>query len=341
LTSAGRAVARVLVGSWRAGPPDADFDESVLASVEQQLMASGAAGLAWWRIHADPRLSTSPVGARFNDAFRMHTLHAKMHEDQIVRVLDEMRANSIEPLMLKGWDAARMYPERGMRPYGDIDLWVRDEVLSGARAVLASSPDGYAVDLEHDLEDSGSSVESMFAAARTERLDETSVTVLCEEDRLRVLALHFLKSGGWRPSGLCDVAAAVESRYGGFDWDRCMTRDPTVAGWIQSAIVLSGHLLGADLRSTPAASTAPGWLVHAVLRSWARPWPGAHNAIRDPLPSLTHPVMLAKGLLQLRTDPVATSIAMRAPLDHAPRLPMQVAFWTRRLARYLRTQGQR
>jgi len=28
----------------------------------------------------------------------------------------------VEPILGKGWAIARLYPERGMRPYGDIDL---------------------------------------------------------------------------------------------------------------------------------------------------------------------------------------------------------------------------
>lgn len=344
MSSPGITVARVLAGSWRTEPPAVDFDEAELASVEPQLLASGAAGLAWWRIRSDPALSSTAIGRRFNDAFRMHSLHARMHEEQLVRVLDALRSRGIDPLLLKGWDAAGMYPQRGMRPYGDIDLWVREEDITGAEAAAADLPDGYAVDLGHKFELSGSSLASMFAAARTCMVGETTVQVLSEEDRLRVLALHLLKSGGWRPSGLCDIAAALESRSRDFSWERCMTPDEKVAGWVRSALTLTGRLLGADLRSTPIGPPdPPRWLVRSFLRSWEKPWPEKRNALQGAivLPSLAHPSAVLRGLPDRWPDPVSSSIAMTARFSRFPRFPLQAAYAATRLGRYLRTQGDR
>lgn len=340
----GVTVARVLAGSWRAEPPTVYFDEAELASVEPQLLASGAAGLAWWRIRSDRTLSSTAIGRRFNDAFRMHSLHARMHEEQLVRVLEAFRGRGVEPLLLKGWDAAGMYPQRGLRPYGDIDLWVREEDITRADTALAGLADGYAVDLGHEFELSGSSLTSVFAAAQTAEVGDTSVLVLCEEDRLRVLALHFLKSGGWRPSGLCDIAVALESRSQDFSWERCLTRDDKVAGWVGAAVALAGRLLGADLRSTPMGPTAPPrWLVRSVLHSWNKPWPEKRNALQGAIvmPSLAHPSAVVRGLPDRWPDPVSASIAMRARFGRFPRFPLQAAHAATRLARYLRTQGDR
>ena len=38
--------------------------------------------------------------------------------------------------MAKGWLAAGLYAQRGLRPYGDIDLWVRPQEQEAAFAAL-------------------------------------------------------------------------------------------------------------------------------------------------------------------------------------------------------------
>lgn len=338
----GESVARVLAGSWRVHPPEPTFVPRDVEAVEQQLLASGSAGLGWWRIHEDDTLATSPVGQRLHDAFRLHTLHAGLHKVRLKEVLGAFDAAGVEPLLLKGWAAAGMYPERGMRPFGDIDLWVRPKDRLRADSIVAGLPPGDAVDLDHRVELTGMSVETMFEAADSMSIDDVSVRVLCEEDALRILALHFLGSGGWRPLSLCDVAVAVESRSDGFDWRRCLTGDRIAAGWVRMALALASALLGADIRQTPALSVdVPGWLSRAVQRAWTSPLPVRHNAIIDPLPSLRHPAGVMQGIGQRWIDPLSASVEMRVPLNALPRLPIQAAYSLVRLGRYLGSQTKR
>jgi hypothetical protein len=48
-------------------------------------------------------------------------------------------------------------------------------------------------------------------------LNGAKIRILGAEDHLRLLCLHLLKHGAWRPLWLCDVAAALESRPSSFD----------------------------------------------------------------------------------------------------------------------------
>src|SRR5262249_47822239 len=134
------------------------------------------------------------------------------------------------------------------------------------------------VDLKHDqlrrFEDWG--FEKFYESCDTVRLGATSVKVLGCEDQVRFLCLHFLKHGGWRPIWRCDVAIALDSHHGGFDWRRCLGTNPKFAQWVGSTIALARELLdarmpdGAPLAVTP---TPPKWLKRTVLREWSDPYP--------------------------------------------------------------------
>ena len=47
-----------------------------------------------------------------------------------------MTATGLQPILIKGWAAARLYPETGLRPYGDIDVCVRPDQLAAAKKLL-------------------------------------------------------------------------------------------------------------------------------------------------------------------------------------------------------------
>jgi hypothetical protein len=79
-------------------------------------------------------------------------------------------------------------------------------------------------------------------------LDEVKVRVLCPEDHLRILALHFLRSGALRPHGVCDIALILEQQKEEFDWECCLGSDPLYANWIACAVGLARELLGAEVK---------------------------------------------------------------------------------------------
>jgi hypothetical protein len=220
-----------------------------------------------------------------HDAYRQARLAALVHEQEIKHVLSLLRAVDIEPVLVKGWAIARLYPDRALRPYGDIDLCVRPDQFEKAAAALKSleSIAGHYVDLHSGFgevgrsrrqgqaavlprlgrrtvrkgyafplavssteatpqefggaasgtEESGGKAEpyrtvwrqsravklnlrtkddwdELFARSRLVPLGDEQVRVLCDEDHLRILCLHLLRSGAWRPLWLCDVALLLE-----------------------------------------------------------------------------------------------------------------------------------
>jgi len=302
-------------------------------------MRSGTAGLVWWRIRPDPTLSDSPVGRRFFEAFKLNTVHARVHEDQISRVLQVLREGGLEPVLFKGWDCARTYPHAGVRPYGDIDLCLPPRDAEKARVILAGTPDESVVDVKHD-EIEAAWIPGIVERSESVPLGDIAVRVMGSEDRLRTLALHALKGDVWSPRSLCDVALAVESRPNDFDWDICLTEDFVLRDWVLTGIALAGKLLGADLAGVPV-KTSPRWIVRRTLDMWSAPWPAKHGVELGPLPGARQPLALLRALGERWPGPVQATISGRALFGVAPRLPLQLADVLRRTVEYVARRPSR
>lgn len=217
----GALIAEALRGSWRSTPPDVQLTAGHLKLLNERLQATGAGGLAWWRIR-DSALADSPAGVSLRDAFRIQSLHARLHEERICVALDVLASVGVEPAMIKGWVVARGYPQAGLRPYGDIDLLVAPEELDAAAAALARHAENTDRPLRVDLHSGVPGREGQWATvmerSETAHIGERAFRVLGPEDHLGLLCRHFLSHGAWRPLWLCDIALICESLPGDFDW---------------------------------------------------------------------------------------------------------------------------
>src|SRR5438132_7738023 len=239
----GNLIAEVLSGSLRQSPAPLELSPRELGFVMPSLLESGAAALAWWRL----RLSNSPPSeesSELQQAYRLHTLQAVRNERDLSQVVELFRAIDVEPILVKGWAVARLYPETGLRPYGDLDFCVHPEDYDRARAMLRSDAGRYYnVDLHRGF---GRLDRHSWDELKTRSLrlsiNGADVRMLCPEDHLRILCFHFLREGAWRPLWLCDIAVALESRARDFDWELCLGKDRKRWRWFACVIALT-HLL--------------------------------------------------------------------------------------------------
>ncbi len=330
-----RRIATVLGGGWRNAPPPLSLSPADLAEVAPLLLETGAAGIAWWRVRQDRGLRDLPAALELEQAYRFQTLRAAVHERLLHDVVPVLRSAGVEPLLAKGWAAARLYPEPGLRPCGDIDLYVRPELHAAARGALVSGASPPApVDLHRgfsDLDDRGA--EELHARSRQVSLDGVKLSLLGPEDHLRLLCLHLLRHGAWRPLWLCDVAVGLESRPQGFDWDLLLRGDRRRADAVACALGLASRLLGARVEGTPVAERAerlPSWLVPTVLRSWE-----AGFVWRRPMAGyLRRPAGLPGELRRHWPNSIEGTIGVGGPFNELPRLPFQLAFAALRTARF-------
>ena len=359
MVNLGLLVARVLEGAWRQEPPSLDLSPHELGSTASLLVGAGAGALAWKRVSRVPGLRDEPEAAILQDTYRTFVVE-EMKYGASLRFLGELFTEAaLEPLFFKGSVVGRHYCEPHLRPSGDIDICAppgrydetRDLLRARSNSLLSNPGVGLsqetgqfavkcgpgerlcAVDLHSSLERFGlPSLEAVFARSQVIKFGETSIRVLAAEDHFRLVAIHSLSHGAWRPVWLCDIAAMLEDLPQHFDWDRCLGNEPRVARWISSVIELAHRLLGARLERVPSRGRIqrlPKWFTRTVLNEWETPvaerYRGAPLAY-----ALAHSQRWLdprKLLVDLKTrwpNGVQATIETDGPFNESARLPYQV-----------------
>jgi Uncharacterised nucleotidyltransferase len=342
-TSKGELIATALTGAWRTCPPALALTADELGQITPLLYSTGAGALVWRRLRSTT-LRVLPAAIELQQAYRLQTLRAARSERDIQSVFRLLRAEGIEPLLFKGWAAARLYPEEGLRPWGDIDLYVRPRDYARAQTLVQAHARALTsmIDLYHkdfaDLDERG--VEELYARSQVVSLGDAQVRVPGEADHLRLLCLHWLRHHAWRPLWLSDIAAALENRSADFAWAVVLRGTRRQREWIACALALAHQLLGADISATPIemiARALPHWLGRTVLKQWCFP---IRYHEPDNLPLLTF-LRQRTGLLKALSDrwpnAIEATYERRGPFTRLPRTPYQLGLY---LARALRFQAR-
>jgi len=330
-SSLGRLVALALRQSWRdsiALRPGFSFTD--FETVTPLLYDSGAAGLGWWTIR-DTGLAETSSGELLHQAFRLLTLQAAIHQTKVEKVFRRFRSSNVEPILIKGWSIARRYPQPGLRPYGDIDLIVRpeDNLIASSLATGDELRD-CRIDLHPGVfELADRPIADLFARSTLAPCGAEQARVLCDEDHLALLAVHFLKHAGWRPLWLCDVGLLLESMSGDFDWDVCFGSDQRRVNWILSVIGLARELLGASIGNEriAAQAMAPAWVVESVLTNWEQPFTGKHEPHNHLAPMrsyLKSPRGAMADLKRRWPDPILATISVNGVFGKRRRVRYQL-----------------
>jgi hypothetical protein len=324
----GRLVSRVLRGSWREVPPATDISVDDFADIAPLLAGTGLGGLGWWVARKNKELARSTAGQLLRDVHRSQALHAAIQDRKLELISDAALAVGIEPLLVKGWTVARRYPARGLRLYGDFDLVVEAAARTRLVAALHEHPLRADVDLEHAfIAADVAPIDELLRRSRSAEKDTLRFRVLDPSDDLRLLAMHYLRTGGWRALSLVDVAIAIEQRPRDIDWDLVLASgDRRRAAWFAIAATLAHDLLEADLSGTPLETVRPGvpsWLLEHVLRGFA-------TLTKDHLPA--QPFEPARDVRRLfeqarerwPPDPLAVTLHHGRSIRHRPPRALQI-----------------
>jgi hypothetical protein len=337
----GRLIAKVLAGSWRSSPAPLKLSNAELDVVTPMLLTTGAGALGWQRI-GNSNLRSSPRGLELEQAYRLHALQSAINERHVESALNLLRAAGIDPILVKGWAAARLYPDSGLRPYGDLDLCVAPGQHQAAKTALEKALNRpYQVDLHRGFKtlDPGR-FDELYSRSQLVGLGDTEVRLLCPEDHLRVLCFHFLREGAWRPLWLCDIAVATETRPANFDWDLFSGKKDRRRKWFAAAMALADQLLGARMDGVPETirpGRLPSWFLPSVLREWeVRSMSQRHAtpmsaAWRNPIRTLSW-----KSLRSHWPNPIEATIGVDGPFNEMPRLPFQIGNCAVRTIEFLR-----
>lgn len=324
----GFLVGRILARSWRVDVPVHAIPAHRLAEVVPFMLRTGAGSLAWRRAPTDPELL---------NAYRCHSLQAAVHQRNLIELLRRLAWVGIQPLLCKGWTCARLYPEAGLRPYGDFDLCVPADQSGAATQVLNHANGRFGqVDLHTslvDLEDRPGT--EVLARCKIAKVGDQTVHVLGAEDHLHQLCLHFARHGGWRPLWLCDIAAAAENLPADFDWDYFLAGRNTA--WTLCMMGLARRLLDAEIPERAQGPT-PAWVERAVLRQWGRGLAGdSHSLPTQPWAQcLRRPSTWLRGIRDRWPNPIEAALALKAgPSTHWPECALQLRYFTRRSAGFV------
>ncbi len=334
----GKLVATTLSGIWRRDFPGLTISAVDLAEISPLLLESGGAALGWRRVR-NCDLRTSQAALQFRQAARLHTLRAAVHEREIKQIIPYLRSRGFEPLMGKGWAIARLYPEHGLRPYGDVDLYVHPDRFAATTTALRQ-PDtpGCRVDLHKGLAElDDRSFDVVYSRSQLVKLGDAEVRILGPEDLLRLLCLHTLRHGAWRPLWLCDIGIALESCSPDFDWDYFLSGNRRRTDWVACIIGLAHRILGVQIEDTPLAERAknlPRWLVPTVLKQWGESYT-PHGSRSRMIHHLHSPSDLLKALRLRWPNPIEATIGVRGPFNEMPRLPFQIGDALLRTAKFV------
>ena len=201
-------------------------------------------------------------------------LRAKIHETNIKTAFEKFREKGIEPILIKGWAAARNYPETHQRYYSDIDLCVDPQSYYKAMQLLANEKiRSLNIDLHSGLRHLDTvGWDDLFENSQLVMIDNIEIRILRPEDHLRVLCVHWLNDGGAYKEKLLDIYYAVTNRPADFDWNRCLKIvSENRRDWILKTIGLCHKYFDLDINDLPfkvEKTESPKWLIKTIEKEW-------------------------------------------------------------------------
>jgi hypothetical protein len=265
-----------------------------------------------------------------------------VRERQLSEAVSLLRTAGIEPLLGKGLAVGRHYARPGLRPYGDLDLFVPPADRDRGLSVLQASGRLLPVDLHAgfaEIDDRGA--EALAARATTVVFEGVPVRLFGTEDHLRFVALHLLRHGGSRPVWLCDVAALVEAAGAAIDWGLVLEGPERRKQAIAGVVALATGLLEARVDSSQVLRAAglerpPRWLEPAILEQWG----GGSSFRKAVTDQLKEPWQLLRDLPRRWPNALEATAGLDAAFDDRPRWPYQAGFALVRALRFLRARGR-
>ena len=272
------------------------------------------------------------------DGHRWNLLQLRAQEERIVSVFRKFKSHGIEPILFKGWAAARYYPEMTQRRLGDVDIAISEDAYQEAKQLAQSSQlSSILIDVHSEFRQLDTvSWSDILENSEVVELGGISVRVPSREDHLRILATHWLTDGGRFKEKLWDIHYAVEGRPSTFDWRQCLEIvEPNRRAWVVCAISIAHRYLGTKVDDLPFASEVddlPSWVARCVEREWKRPDP------LEPLLTSLHDkrLMLRQVARRLPPNPIRATIEADGDIYGSRRWLYQAAVLGRRARPFFR-----
>ena len=261
---------------------------------------------------------------QITDEYRFFLLRKRHGEDLILKAFRGLRRKGIEPILIKGWAAARNYPEYKARFFGDVDLAVSARDFERTAQLINEENLG-GIDLHCELRHIDTVAWSRLVEnSELVGLDGEEIRILSAEDHLRVLCVHWLTNGGESRERLWDIVYAVRNRPEGFQWSKCLdVVSATRRKWIIATIGVAHKYLGLELDGLPFADEAvdlPKWLTRCLEKEWSR-----NIELRTLHSQLRYPRSLMQQIWKrIPPNPIMATVDCEGDFDHRSRAGYQV-----------------
>lgn len=250
----------------------------------------------------------------------------RVYEHHLEKVFTLLGKAHVRAVLLKGWSAARFYDRPDSRTMGDFDLMVPPGQSEDVKELFASEKDILA-DIHFGPRHLDTlSFEELFDRSETVDLEGIPIRVLCPEDHLRVICVHWLTDGGERRERLWDIYWAVKNRPADFGWDKCLNVvSQRRRRWIVCTIGLAHKHLGLEIDDLPFAEEArdlPKWFTRAIESRWKEAIP--HIPIHQSIGSAG--LLLKQIGKRIPPNPVMAMIGMEGDIDARLRIHYQIGY---------------
>ena len=271
--------------------------------------------------------------SEISDEIRWYRLFMRRTEVEIKGIFEAYREVDVEPILIKGWAAARNYPATHPRFFGDIDIAVSSDDLERARARSRNERfTALNIDLHRGLRHLDSTPwEVLFERSELVDVDGTDVRLLSSEDHFRVLCTHWLTDGGQYKQRLWDIYYAVANRPSTFDWNVALDGvSDTRKNWIKTAIAITKKHLNLDTTGLPFTDDLldyPKWIDKCLAKEWA-----SEVRLRSLDTCLSDPGLFFRQIRKrVPPNPIQATIESEAMFDERSRIPFQIKSISMRL----------
>ncbi len=212
--------------------------------------------------------------SNIEESEKFNLIQFKVNEHRIGQIWKFFEVGGFEPILIKGWVTARTYPKPHQRQFVDIDLVFKTKQFEPAKKYYDNKSFGILIDFHKEVRHLDSlSFERLFENSELAKCGGVQIRILCEEDHLRLMCVHWLNDGGEYKDKLWDIYHAVNNRKSDFDWNKCLgVVNEKRRFWIVCAIGLCQKYLDLDLAATPisdAGQNLPKWLIKTLEKEWA------------------------------------------------------------------------
>ncbi len=203
---------------------------------------------------------------------KLQIINYRVQEHKLIQAQQIFAEAGIETILIKGWAVSRYYPEPQKRSIGDFDFTVSPQTYEAALR-LVEGREFLNVDLHKGVRHLDTlRWDNLYENSNIVSCAGTNIRVLCPEDHLRVLCVHWLTDSGARKDRLWDIYYCFKSNAD-FDWERCLNPvSENRRRWIICTIGLAQKYLGISLAGTPFENEKieiPNWLWKSVEKEWA------------------------------------------------------------------------